>query len=114
MCVGCGKGKYEFSIKYDQSELDELSLKPPPFLKKVGSKIVKFILNYVHHRLADTIFLGGPIYTMDPQHPMVEAVALQDGVILGAGTELEMMTFRNGDKTRIIDLKGRTLLPGFV
>ena len=62
---------------------------------------------------ADTLYLGGPILTIDDARPRAEAVAVKDGVILAAGTETEVMVHR-GPETRVFDLAGRTLLPGFV
>ncbi|MBZ2169379.1 amidohydrolase [Marinobacter sp. F4216] len=63
--------------------------------------------------MADRIYLGGPVLTMDDRQPEVEAVAVKDGRILSVGTEEEVMD-RKGANTEIHDLKGRALLPGFV
>ncbi|MBL0744760.1 amidohydrolase [Chryseolinea lacunae] len=62
---------------------------------------------------ADTIFLGGKIYTMDPEHPNVEAVVVTGDKIVFAGAEKEAREFV-GDKTNVIDLKGKTMTPGFI
>ena len=51
---------------------------------------------------------------MNPQKPTVEAIAVKDGMILAAGDESHIMSFAQGAKTKIIDLKGKTLLPGFI
>lgn len=61
---------------------------------------------------AELIFRNGTIYTMEASHPVVEAVAVSGGKIIAAGTiEAVDATLRPG--TRIIDLAGRTLIPGF-
>jgi len=62
---------------------------------------------------ADTIYHGGPIVTVDDANPSVEAVAVRDGRIIAAGPEAEVMALGHDD-TEIVDLGGRTLVPGFV
>lgn len=63
--------------------------------------------------VADTIYSGGPIITLDDKNPRVEAVAVKGGVILAAGSNAEVMPLK-GANTRMVDLEGRTMLPGFV
>jgi predicted amidohydrolase YtcJ len=62
---------------------------------------------------ADRIWSGGPVITMNDAAMRAEAVAEKDGRILGVGTEEEVMKLR-GRNTQVIDLAGRTMLPGFV
>lgn len=62
---------------------------------------------------ADTIFHGGPIVTVDDDYPFAEAVAVRDGMIVAVGGEAEVQALR-GDATEVVDLDGRTLVPGFV
>ena len=61
----------------------------------------------------DVIYLGGDIITMDDENLVVEAVAVKDGKIAAVGTKAEILQ-TCGASTRIVDLKGRTLLPGFI
>ncbi|MEM0946164.1 MAG: amidohydrolase family protein [Pseudomonadota bacterium] len=63
--------------------------------------------------IADTIYTGGPILTIDDGTPRVEAVAVLDGVILAVGALPDVMAHQ-GDGTEIFDLAGRAMLPGFV
>ncbi|MGS4991085.1 amidohydrolase [Roseibium sp. RP-7] len=63
--------------------------------------------------VADTIYSGGPILTINDGQPKVEAVAVKDGRILAAGTLADISTFK-GETTETFDLNGRTMLPGFV
>ena len=63
--------------------------------------------------VADTIYSGGPILTINDGQPKVEAVAVKDGRILAAGTLADISTFK-GETTEAFDLNGRTMLPGFV
>lgn len=63
---------------------------------------------------ADTIFLGGPIVTVNANNEEVEALAVKDGKIVALGQQAEIKKNWSGSKTKVIDLKGRTLMPGFV
>jgi len=63
--------------------------------------------------IADTIYSGGPILTIDDNRPTAEAVAVTDGRILKVGTLAEVNQFK-GDTTKTFDLDGHTMLPGFV
>lgn len=62
---------------------------------------------------ADAIYSGGPILTMDDANPRTEAVAVQDGHIVAVGQIDTVMKLRDA-KTRLVNLTGRTMLPGFV
>ncbi|MQT11314.1 amidohydrolase [Segnochrobactrum spirostomi] len=61
---------------------------------------------------ADVIFHNGPVYTVDPKRPWAEAVAVQGKTIVYVGDAAGVETFR-GSTTRIVDLRGKLLLPGF-
>lgn len=63
--------------------------------------------------VADTIYTGGPVLTINDDQPAAEAVAVKDGRIIAVGDLAEVMT-RQGDGTEIFDLDGRTMLPGFI
>ena len=62
---------------------------------------------------ADRIWSGGRILTMNDAAMRAEAIAEQDGRIIAVGSSDEVMQLRGPD-TRLIDLNGRALLPGFV
>jgi predicted amidohydrolase YtcJ len=63
--------------------------------------------------VADRIFLGGDIITMNDANPSAEAVAVVDGKIAAVGSKADVMK-RQGPNTEVVDLAGRTLLPGFI
>jgi len=63
---------------------------------------------------ADAIYYGGPIVTVNDAQPSAEAVAVKDGKILMVGTRAEIEQDHKGATTQMIDLGGKTLLPGFV
>jgi hypothetical protein len=62
---------------------------------------------------ASRIWWGGPILTMNDDEMRVEAVAERDGKIVAVGTKASVMRLR-GAGTTVVDLEGRTMLPGFV
>ncbi len=62
--------------------------------------------------IADTVIWGGPIYTADDAHPTAEAVAVKAGRILYVGDKAGVAA-EVGPSTKIIDLKGASLYPGF-
>ena len=61
---------------------------------------------------ADTILVNARIYTVDSAHLWAEALAIRDGNILAVGTLKEIESHRGPD-TKVIDAKGRLVLPGF-
>ena len=61
---------------------------------------------------ADAIYHGGPILTMTKEDDRVEALAVQNGLIMAVGPLSEVMATKGPD-TKLIDLAGKTLMPGF-
>ncbi|WP_368163444.1 amidohydrolase [Aeromonas sp. R6-2] len=62
---------------------------------------------------ADLIYLGGDIVTVNDAAPTVEALAVKGGRILALGGKEAIMKLK-GEQTQIIDLAGKTLIPGFI
>lgn len=62
---------------------------------------------------ADKIYINGTIITVDNANTTAEAVAVRDGKILAVGSNGAIEKFK-GDSTEVIDLKGSTLVPGFI
>lgn len=63
---------------------------------------------------ADTIFYGGPIVTVNAKNEEVQALAIQGGKIVGVGTKDAVTSEWQSSATKVIDLQGQTLMPGFV
>ncbi len=61
---------------------------------------------------ADLVFQNGAIYTVDAIRSWAEAVAVREGRIFYVGTKVGVAPLI-GPKTRMVDLQGRMLLPGF-
>ena len=62
---------------------------------------------------ADFVFHNGPIYTVAGPEPWAQAVAVTGNTITHVGDEAGAMALV-GPSTRVMDLGGRLLLPGFV
>ena len=64
--------------------------------------------------VADTIYTDGYIVTVNDAQPTVEALAVKDGRILAVGARSEIEKSWKGQGTRVVDLGGKTLVPGFI
>lgn len=62
---------------------------------------------------ADYVFANGEVVTVDPADEVAEAVAVKGNKILAVGKTEEVLELR-GPETRVIDLVGNSLLPGFI
>ena len=63
---------------------------------------------------ADLILYGGKIVTVDHNFSIQQAVAIQDGKIVDLGRTADVLAHDRGPRTRMIDLKGHTVLPGLI
>ena len=62
---------------------------------------------------ADVILINGRFRTMSPRRRVAVAIAVTGGRFSAIGSKTHVMTSR-GPKTEIVDVKGATVLPGFV
>ena len=62
---------------------------------------------------ADLVLLDGDIATVDSNYGIVSAMAIKDYEILAVGSDDEVMQLIN-DETKIIELNGRFVMPGFI
>jgi hypothetical protein len=62
---------------------------------------------------AELIFVGGRVHTVNATNDVVPAVAVAAGRILAAGSDADVRALA-GSRTRVVELKGRSLLPGFI
>lgn len=62
--------------------------------------------------VADLIIHNGKLVTVDGSFSIAEAAAIRDGRFIAVGGTGEVMAYRGAD-TRMIDVGGRTVLPGF-
>ena len=62
---------------------------------------------------ADLILFDGVVWTVDSNHPQAEAVAVRGDRIVRVGRNRDVLAFK-GPGTRLIDLDGKMVLPGFI
>jgi predicted amidohydrolase YtcJ len=61
---------------------------------------------------ADIVFKNGNVYTANDKSPKAQAIAVKDDKIVFVGTNAAAQKYV-GPNTRVVDLKGSTVLPGF-
>jgi predicted amidohydrolase YtcJ len=62
---------------------------------------------------ADVVLVNGRIYTVDAAQPWAQAVAIRGDRIVAVGSDAAVAPFK-GTATRVIDLNGRLVTPGFI
>ena len=79
----------------------------------VFASILLFSGGPLHAQKADTVLTGGNVYTVNETQPWAEAVAVKGNKIVFVGSA-EDVKKHIGDKTKVIDCQGKTVMPGFV
>ena len=62
---------------------------------------------------ANIVFRNGEVLTVDKHDGICEAVAVKNGKIIFCGSDAAVADYCDS-ATQIIDLSGRTLIPGFI
>ena len=65
------------------------------------------------NEFADVIFMGGKVFTQNPDLPWADAVACKDGLVIAVGDYEDLSEFE-GKHTEIVDLEGGVMLPGYI
>jgi predicted amidohydrolase YtcJ len=63
---------------------------------------------------AELVLKNGNIYTLNESQPKAEAIAVRYGRIIFVGSTADVKKYEGKKVTRVIDLKGQTVTPGFV
>ena len=61
----------------------------------------------------DLVLINGKVLTLDDRSTVTEAVAVRDGKILATGTSASIKLLA-GDRTRVLDVHGKTVIPGLI
>jgi predicted amidohydrolase YtcJ len=61
---------------------------------------------------ADVVWRDGKIVTVDSHFSIAEAMAIRNGRFIAVGTNIEIGKY-TGKSTRVVDLHGKTVIPGF-
>jgi predicted amidohydrolase YtcJ len=87
------------------------------FLSVVCSAILFIVLTPACSRAAtvraDTVYLNGTIYTVDDKNPKASAMAVKGDKFIYVGSDTNAKKYV-GSGTVVIDLKGKTILPGLI
>lgn len=73
-----------------------------------------FLLGAAFGKDADLILHNGKVATVDARFSVVQAVAIKDGKIIAVGSSKDVLAAEQGGSTRVIDLQGKTVLPGLI
>jgi predicted amidohydrolase YtcJ len=73
--------------------------------------LIAFVVTSLYAADAELILTNGKIITMDGSK-IVQAIAMKDGRISATGTTAAVLANERGPNSRIIDLRGKTALPG--
>jgi len=75
--------------------------------------LLAFSASHAAQPVADIIYTGGDIVTVNELQSSAEAVAVRGGKIAAVGCRDEIMKLK-GPKTKVIDLGGKTMIPGLI
>ena len=62
-------------------------------------------------QIADLIVTNAKVAVMDNNRTITEAIAVKDGKVLATGSKEQISKFKN-ENTKVLDAKGKTLIPG--
>ncbi len=62
---------------------------------------------------ADLVLIGGHVITLDPDDRVTQAIAVRGNRIVAVGSDAEIQRLK-GPNTRVIQLQGRGVTPGFI
>jgi predicted amidohydrolase YtcJ len=77
-----------------------------------GDLLIRGHRNWKGEATEAVIFVNGKVFTLDSHKPRAEAIAIRDGTIIGVGNNDETLSVA-GKNAKVIDLEGKTVLPGF-
>jgi predicted amidohydrolase YtcJ len=78
-----------------------------------GGAEVDFARSLAVKAPADLVLRGGKVITVDGDFSIRQAVAVRDGRFVAVGTDRDIRPF-TGPNTRVVDLAGRTVIPGLI
>lgn len=78
----------------------------------VMSALLLSLIPFQQRPPVDLVFKNGNVYTVDSKKPRAQAIAVSKDRIVFVGSNADAQKFV-GPQTRVVDLKGATVLPGF-
>ena len=95
-------------------------MKLPAFLALLLSLASSFLISTplplpsIDKEVPDTVYYNGNIVTMDEKHPYAKSVSVKNGKITKISNHSTIPRPHLRTKTEFIDLKKKTMVPGFV
>lgn len=88
-------------------------MKPISFIHSCTAGLFLCLASPVLGDAPDTIYFNGAIHTMIRDGDRVEALAVTNGKISAVGTKDNLLAIKDSE-TKLVDLAGKSLLPGFI
>lgn len=70
-------------------------------------------MGQIKQEVADLLYINGNIYTVDEKKPKASCLAIKGDRLIYVGGELQT-DFFVGENTKVIDLEGKSVYPGFI
>ena len=75
--------------------------------------LLLFSFTSMSQQQADIVFVNAKVWTVNAVQPEARAVAVLSGRILAVGSDAEVKRFV-GSQTKVVDVRGKRMLPGFI
>lgn len=104
----------EYSNFLIRSYRADIKVQPTRALSFIVFLIIVILMGFAQDQeFADLVLKNGKIFTGTDNKPFVQAVAVKDRKILAVGTN-EKVGNLAGEKTRVLDMEGKLVIPGFI
>ncbi|CCD89648.1 putative amidohydrolase 3 precursor [Bradyrhizobium sp. ORS 285] len=120
MCIACNWGRFRGLLELDGRAASEFDPSRRQLLQAGATFAATGVAAAMPMRAeaaaggkADIVFRNGPVYTVNGGREWARAVAVAQKRIVYVGDDTQVSRFI-GPKTRVVDLAGRMLLPGFI
>ncbi len=75
--------------------------------------VILFATSCGPEEIADIVLINGKVVTIDKDNPRAEAVAIRGDKIIAVGKTSMIEKYIDSDVTKIIDVEGKLIIPGF-
>ena len=118
MCIGCDWSKFRNFLNFNSKSASDAEPSRRRLLQAgaafaAASVTPTPVAAPTDGGKADLVFRNGPVYTVNGGREWARAVAVQHKQIVYVGDDAGVRSFI-GPRTRVMDLAGKMLLPGFV
>jgi predicted amidohydrolase YtcJ len=79
----------------------------------IGASVLPAVAQQSDPNAPQVVLTGGKILTLDGQSTIAQALAIRDGKILAVGSDAAIKPLA-GPQTRVIDLAGKSVVPGLI